>query len=85
MLGVAEAEPAVRLTSTEQGSEADPHVLLAVQIDAGFGSEQAYLLFCAWTVSANRTRYREQSASDSKVSKEPQNVPRLDSHNYCGY
>jgi hypothetical protein len=55
MLGVAEAEFAVRLTSTEQGSEADPHVLLALQIDAGFGSEQAYLLFCAWIVSANRT------------------------------
>jgi len=47
MLGVAEAEFDVRLTSTEQGSELEPHVLLAVQIEEGFGSEQAYLLFCA--------------------------------------
>jgi hypothetical protein len=47
MLGVAEAELAVRLTSTEHGSEPDPHVLLAVQSDAGLGSEQAYLPFCA--------------------------------------
>src|SRR5271154_1900768 len=45
MLGVAEAEFAERLTSTEHGSELEPHVLLAVQIEAGFGSEQAYLLF----------------------------------------
>jgi hypothetical protein len=47
ILGVAEAELEVRLTSTEHDSEADPHVLLAVQIEAGFGSEHAYLLFCA--------------------------------------
>jgi hypothetical protein len=44
MLGVADAESAVRLTSTVQGLEADPQVLAAVHSCTGFGSEQAYLL-----------------------------------------
>jgi len=47
-LGVAEAAYEVRLTSTEQGSEAEPHVVLAAQANAGFGSEQTYLLFLFW-------------------------------------
>src|SRR5271167_428376 len=37
MLGVEEAESAFRLTSTEQGAEADPHVLLGLHICSGFG------------------------------------------------
>ena len=45
MLGVEEAESDVRFTSTEQGLEADPHMFAVVQSCAGFGSEQAYLLF----------------------------------------
>jgi hypothetical protein len=45
MLGVEEAESDVRFTSTEQGLEADPHVFAVVHSCAGFGSEQAYLLF----------------------------------------
>jgi hypothetical protein len=44
MLGVADAESAVRLTSTVQGLEADPQVLAVVHSCAGFGPEQAYLL-----------------------------------------
>jgi len=44
MLGVDDAESAVRFTSTVQGLEADPHVLAVVQSCAGLGSEQAYLL-----------------------------------------
>jgi hypothetical protein len=44
MLGVDDAPLAVRFTSTTQGVEADPHVLLALQSCAGFGSERAYLL-----------------------------------------
>ena len=44
MLGVEDAESAVRLTSTVQGLEGDPHVLAAVHSCAGFGSKQAYLL-----------------------------------------
>src|SRR5208283_625714 len=44
MLGVADAESAVRFTSTTQGVVADPQVLAGVHIAAGFGSEQAYLL-----------------------------------------
>ena len=44
ILGVEEAPLAVRLTSTSQGVEADPHVLLASQSCAGFGSVHAYLL-----------------------------------------
>ena len=43
MLGVAEAESAVRFTSTTQGAVGDPQVLAGVHIEAGFGSEQAYL------------------------------------------
>jgi hypothetical protein len=82
-LGVAEAEFAVRLTSTEHDSEADPHVLLAVQSDAGFGSEHAYLLFLRLTCFGDQDkRYHKQSASDNKALKEPHNLPRLDSQNY---
>ena len=44
MLGVAEAPLEVRLTSTSQGVEADPQVLVASQSCAGFGSVHAYLL-----------------------------------------
>jgi hypothetical protein len=44
MLGVEDAAFAVRFTSTVQGVEADPHVLLALHSCAGFDSEQAYLL-----------------------------------------
>ena len=44
MLGVEEAPLEVRLTSTSQGAEADPHVLVASQSCAGFGSAHAYLL-----------------------------------------
>ncbi len=44
MLGVADAESDVRLTSTVQGDEADPQVLAVVHICAGLGSKQAYLL-----------------------------------------
>src|SRR5277367_2781071 len=43
MLGVEETASAVRLTSTEQGSEADPHVLPALHICSGFVSVQIYL------------------------------------------
>ena len=48
MLGVLEAESAVRFTSTVQGVEADPHVVAAVHRCAAVGSEQAYLLFVDW-------------------------------------
>ena len=48
MLGVLEAESAVRFTSTVQGVEADPHVVAAVHSCAGVGSEQAYLLLFDW-------------------------------------
>jgi hypothetical protein len=50
MPGVTEAEvPPLRLRSTTHGSELDPQRFEALQILAGFGSEQAYLLarlFC---------------------------------------
>jgi hypothetical protein len=48
MLGVEDAESAVRFTSTLQGLEEDPHVLALEHICAGFGSEQAYLLLFDW-------------------------------------
>jgi hypothetical protein len=51
MPGVEDAESAVRFTSTVQGEEADPHVLLAVHSCAGFASEQAYLLLFDWAVA----------------------------------
>src|SRR6516162_5962166 len=41
---VTEAAFAVRLTSTVQGSEADPHVVAALHIVSGFGSKQTYFL-----------------------------------------
>jgi hypothetical protein len=44
MLGVEDAESAVRFTSTLQGLEEDPHVLALEHSCAGFGSEQTYLL-----------------------------------------
>ena len=44
MLGVDDAPSAVRFTSTEQGVDADPQVLLALHSCVGFGSEQTYLL-----------------------------------------
>lgn len=44
MLGVADAEYAVRFTSTLQGLEADPQVLAPVHNCVGFTSAQAYLL-----------------------------------------
>src|SRR5208283_332969 len=60
MLGVAEAESAVRFTSTTQGVVADPQVLAGVHIEAGLGSEHAYLALgflssamAAFTNSAN--------------------------------
>jgi hypothetical protein len=40
--GVTEAACAVRLTSTVQGVEADPHVVAALHIVSGFGSKQTY-------------------------------------------
>lgn len=43
ILGVAEVESDVRFTSTTQGVVGDPQVLAGVHIEAGFGSEQAYL------------------------------------------
>lgn len=48
MLGVLDAESAVRFTSTVQGVEADPHVVAAVHSCAGVGSEQAYFVFFDW-------------------------------------
>jgi len=49
MLGVAEAAFAVRFTSTEHGSNVDPHVVAAVQAAVGSASVHAYgfFLFCA--------------------------------------
>src|SRR5271167_4456485 len=41
--GVTEAASAVRLMSTTQGEEEDPHVVLALHIPCGFDSEQRYL------------------------------------------
>src|SRR5271154_2179900 len=56
MLAVEDAPLAVRFMSTSQGVEADPHVLLALQSCAGFGSEHAYLLaFCAGARLASNT------------------------------
>ena len=43
-LAVEDAAFDVRFTSTVQGVEAYPQVLLALHSCAGFGSEQAYLL-----------------------------------------
>jgi hypothetical protein len=51
MLGVEDAAFAVRFTSTVQGVEPDPQVLLALHSCAGFGSEQAYLLLFDWAVA----------------------------------
>src|SRR5271170_3202226 len=63
MPGVEEAPLAVRFTSTSHGVEADPHVLLALQSCAGFGSEHASLLaFCAGARLASNT-----SGSATKV------------------
>lgn len=56
ILGVTEASEAVRLMSTVHGSEADPHVLSAVQIVSGCGSERRYfsLLRCGlWAPTDN--------------------------------
>jgi hypothetical protein len=57
MLGVLDAAYDVRFTSTEQGVEPDPHVLLALHSCSGFASEQAYLLLfdCAVAQVANTT------------------------------
>src|SRR6516165_11420329 len=44
ILGVTEAALAVRLMSTVQGAEADPHVVLELHIPCGLDSEQRYLL-----------------------------------------
>lgn len=43
-LGVTVAASDVRLMSTVQGVEGDPHVVSALHIPAGFASEQRYLL-----------------------------------------
>jgi hypothetical protein len=51
MLGVEDAPFAVRFTSTVQGVESDPHVLLALHSYAGFGSEQPYLLLFDWAIA----------------------------------
>src|SRR6516162_4580263 len=42
--GVTDAALAVRLMSTVQGAETDPHVVPALHIVSGFASEQTYLL-----------------------------------------
>ena len=49
MPGVAEAAFEVRFASTEHGSDADPHVVLAVQAAVVSSSVHAYgfFLFCA--------------------------------------
>jgi hypothetical protein len=44
ILATDSAELAVRLTSTVQGVEADPQVILALHNAAGLASKQAYLL-----------------------------------------
>src|SRR5450631_1282703 len=51
MLGVADAASAVLFTSTVQGVEADPQVLAAVHICAGFDSAQTSLVFLDWAVA----------------------------------
>ncbi len=44
--GVDDADaPPLRLISTTQADEADPHIVAAVHILPGFVSEQMYLLF----------------------------------------
>jgi len=65
MLGVEEAPLAVRFTSTSQGVEADPHVLLALQSCAGFASVQAYLL-AFWAVAQLASK---RSGSTTKVHR----------------
>jgi hypothetical protein len=45
---VADAAFIVRLTSTVQGVEADPHVLPSLHSCAGLASKQAYLPFFVW-------------------------------------
>jgi hypothetical protein len=53
ILGVIEAEAAVRFMSTVQGAEDDPHVLVALHMLCGSASEQEYLPFsCANEVQA---------------------------------
>jgi hypothetical protein len=51
MLGVDEDAFAVRLTSTEQGVEAEPQVFSAVHICAETDAEQAYGLLLDWAVA----------------------------------
>lgn len=51
MLAVDDAAFAVRFTSTVQGVELDPHVLLTLHSCAGLGSKQAYLLLFDWAVA----------------------------------
>jgi hypothetical protein len=51
MSGVDEAALEVRFTSTEQGEEAEPHVLAALHNCAGFASEHAYLVLFDWAIA----------------------------------
>ena len=73
--GVAVDELAVRLTSTVQGAEAEPQVLLALHRLAGLGSAQAYWppLFFFFSsalalIGQQAQDQHEQSAIDRKVA-----------------
>jgi hypothetical protein len=48
MPGVTEVEAAVRFRSIVQGAEADPQVFAELQMAAGSGSVQRYLLLSDW-------------------------------------
>ena len=70
ILGVEAAELPVRFTSTVHGSEADPHVLPAVQSCSGCASLQAYLLFFDCAV-ADAATTRESANAAHRITKHP--------------
>src|ERR1700751_3207435 len=74
MDGVTVAEvPPLRFRSTTQGSEADPQRFEAVQILAGFVSEQTYLLerlFCALATKKLASDSDNRSTLNHKTSRD---------------
>ena len=69
ILAVASAASAVLLTSTVQGTETDPQVLLALHRVVGFGSEQVSLMLLPDCACAPSQLNSKKNANKSEVDQ----------------
>src|SRR5215469_3016300 len=74
MLGLTLEELTDRVMSTVHGEDAEPHVFAALHMLSGWGSLQAYLLFCALanaglkTIQNNKTKVIDKARGKKKFT-----------------